>query len=93
VRYLAAEGAEPTEVLEGASMERLHSEGLDVALASLDERSQRIISSRWLAGENAKTLHDLAAELGVSAERVRQIETQAMKKMKTALLKYENGED
>ena len=63
-----------------------------MALASLDERSQRIISSRWLAGENAKTLHDLAAELGVSAERVRQIETQAMKKMKTALLKYEHGE-
>jgi RNA polymerase sigma-32 factor len=92
VRYLAAEGAEPTEVLEGANMERLHSEGLDLALASLDERSQRIISSRWLAGNNAKTLHDLAAELGVSAERVRQIETQAMKKMKTALLKYEHGE-
>lgn len=92
VRYLAAEGAEPTEVLEGANMERLHSEGLDLALASLDERSQRIISSRWLAGDNAKTLHDLAAELGVSAERVRQIETQAMKKMKTALLKYEQGE-
>ena len=92
VRYLAAEGAEPTEVLEGVNMERLHSEGLDLALASLDERSQRIISSRWLAGDNAKTLHDLAAELGVSAERVRQIETQAMKKMKTALLKYEQGE-
>lgn len=92
VRYLAAEGAEPTEVLEGVNMERLHSEGLDMALASLDERSQRIISSRWLAGDNAKTLHDLAAELGVSAERVRQIETQAMKKMKTALLKYELGE-
>ena len=73
VRYLAAEGAEPTEVLEGVNMERLHSEGLDLALASLDERS-------------------LAAELGVSAERVRQIETQAMKKMKTALLKYEQGE-
>ena len=92
VRYLAAEGAEPTEVLEGVNMERLHSEGLDLALASLDERSQRIISSRWLAGDNAKTLHDLAAELGVSSERVRQIETQAMKKMKTALLKYEQGE-
>ena len=80
------------ESSEGADMERLHTEGLELALTSLDERSQRIISSRWLAGENAKTLHDLAAELGVSAERIRQIETQAMKKMKTALLKYEHGE-
>ncbi|WP_413770628.1 sigma factor-like helix-turn-helix DNA-binding protein, partial [Vibrio vulnificus] len=70
----------------------LHSEGLHLALASLAERSQRIISSRWLAGDNAKTLPDLAAELGVSAERVRQIEPQAMKKMKTALLKSEQGE-
>ncbi|HEX4918334.1 MAG TPA: RNA polymerase sigma factor RpoH [Limnobacter sp.] len=92
VRYLAAEGAEPSEVLEAAGHERLHSEGLDQALATLDERSQRIIASRWLAGEQAKTLHDLAAELGVSAERVRQIEVQAMKKMRTALIKYEHGE-
>lgn len=91
VRYLAAEGADPTEVLEAANQERLHGEGLSLALASLDDRSQRIISSRWLAGENAKTLHDLAAELGVSAERIRQIEAQAMKKMRTALLNYENG--
>lgn len=89
VRYLAAEGAEPSEVLEAASHERLHAEGLQLALESLDERSQRVISSRWLAGDQAKTLHDLAAELGVSAERVRQIEVAAMKKMKTALLKYE----
>ncbi|MFN4327778.1 MAG: RNA polymerase sigma factor RpoH [Limnobacter sp.] len=91
VRYLAAEGAEPSEVLEAANSERLHAEGLQLALSSLDERSQRVISSRWLAGDNAKTLHDLAAELGVSAERVRQIEVAAMKKMKTALLKYEGA--
>ena len=91
-RFLAAEGAEPSEVLESENVERLHSEGLDLALQQLDERSKLIISSRWLAGENAKTLHDLAAELGVSAERIRQIETQAMKKMKIALLAYENGE-
>lgn len=88
VQYLAADGAEPTEVIEAQRSERLHGEGLELALATLDERSQRIISSRWLAGDNALTLHDLAAEYGVSAERIRQIETQAMKKMKTALLEY-----
>jgi len=89
VQYLAAEGAEPTEVIEAAHVERLHAEGLSEALATLDERSQRIIESRWLAGDKALTLHDLAAEYGVSAERIRQIETQALKKMKTALLKFE----
>jgi RNA polymerase sigma-32 factor len=92
VRYLVAEGAEPTEILEGEQVERLHTQGLEMALATLDERSQHIISSRWLAGENAKTLHDLATELGVSAERIRQIETQAMKKMKLSLQKFEQGE-
>lgn len=88
-QYLAAEGTEPTEIIEEARQERLHSEGLQLALATLDDRSQRIISSRWLAGDNALTLHDLAAEYGVSAERIRQIEAQAMKKMKTALLEYD----
>ncbi len=91
VRYLAAEGTEPSEIMESHADERLHTEGLELALSSLDERSQRIISTRWLAGENSKTLHDLAAELGVSAERVRQIEVQAMKKMRTALIKYEQS--
>lgn len=88
VNYLQAEGAEPTDIMEEAESERLHTEGLQTALATLDERSQRIISSRWLAGEKALTLHDLAAEYGVSAERIRQIEAQAMKKMKTALLEF-----
>lgn len=88
VNYLRAEGAEPTDIMEEAESERLHTEGLQTALATLDERSQRIISSRWLAGDKALTLHDLAAEYGVSAERIRQIEVQAMKKMKTALLEF-----
>lgn len=88
VNYLRAEGTEPTDIMEEAESERLHTEGLQSALASLDERSQRIISSRWLAGDSALTLHDLAAEYGVSAERIRQIEVQAMKKMKTALLEF-----
>ncbi|MDX1667983.1 MAG: RNA polymerase sigma factor RpoH [Limnobacter sp.] len=90
VNYLRAEGTEPTEILQEAESERLHSEGLQTALSCLDERSQRIISTRWLAGDKALTLHDLAAEYGVSAERIRQIEVQAMKKMKTALLEFSN---
>ena len=55
------------------------------ALASLDERSRRIISARWLAECDAKTLHELAGEFGVSAERIRQIEAKAMQKMKKEL--------
>jgi len=59
------------------------------ALAALDERSRRIVTERWLKvndnGTGGMTLHDLAAEYGVSAERIRQIEVAAMKKMKTAL--------
>ena len=91
LQYLAAEGAEPGEIIENENQARLHTEGLAQALATLDDRSQRIVASRWLsADESAKTLHDLAAEYGISAERVRQIETQAMKKMKMELLKYEN---
>ncbi|MDR0440453.1 MAG: RNA polymerase sigma factor RpoH, partial [Candidatus Accumulibacter sp.] len=58
---------------------------LQTALASLDERSRRIVEARWLSEEPA-TLHDLAGEFGVSAERIRQIEVKAMQKMKTHLL-------
>jgi RNA polymerase sigma-32 factor len=61
-------------------------------LASLDERSRRIVEERWLKvnddGSGGLTLHDLADEFGVSAERIRQIEVAAMKKMKAALLEY-----
>ncbi len=56
------------------------------ALASLDERSQDIVRRRWLNEDNKATLHELAAEYGVSAERIRQIENQAMKKLKLALV-------
>ena len=82
LKYLAADNAEPTDVLEARRIEHLHSHGLHHALEQLDERSRRVVSERWLAGDNSKTLHELAAELGVSAERVRQIEQQAMKKMR-----------
>ena len=64
---------------------RLRGEGLEQALASLDERSRRIIEARWLREKDTATLHDLADELGVSAERVRQIEAKALQKMRLAI--------
>jgi RNA polymerase sigma-32 factor len=64
----------------------LQTEGLSNALVSLDERSRRVLEARWLnEGENA-TLHDLAAEFNVSAERIRQIEQKAMQKIKAHML-------
>ena len=63
-------------------------EGLHEALATLDPRSRRIVEARWLHDGEAATLHELADEFGVSAERIRQIEVQAMKKMKQHLLQY-----
>ncbi|MCE2679256.1 MAG: RNA polymerase sigma factor RpoH [Burkholderiales bacterium] len=86
IHYLEAEKAEPTDILESRRMETLHSEGLANALNQLDERAKNIISARWLSGDEAKTLHELAAELGISAERVRQIEQQAMKKLRGFML-------
>jgi len=86
IHYLEAEKAEPTDILESRRMETLHSEGLTNALNQLDERAKNIISARWLSGDEAKTLHELAAELGISAERVRQIEQQAMKKLRGFML-------
>jgi RNA polymerase sigma-32 factor len=82
IAYLAAEDAEPAQVLEEEETSQLRSAGLARALESLDPRSRRIIEARWLAEKDAATLHDLAAELGVSAERVRQIEVKALAKMK-----------
>ena len=52
----------------------------------MDDRSRKIIEARWLADDGGRTLHDLAAEFGVSAERIRQIEAKALTKMKTALV-------
>ena len=60
--------------------------GSDKALASLDPRSRRIIEARWLREQDAATLHELADEFGVSAERIRQIEAQAMKKMRAQMV-------
>ena len=82
ISYLAADGAEPGRILEHEETERLRASGLARALESLDARSRRIIEARWLGEEESATLHQLAAEFGVSAERVRQIEAKALTKMK-----------
>ncbi len=88
IAYLAADvGAEPSVQLERKERDRLYDSGLREALASLDERSRTIVQRRWLVeeGEEAATLHELAAEYGVSAERIRQIEAKAMQKMRGVL--------
>jgi RNA polymerase sigma-32 factor len=84
IAYLEDSRSEPTRVLEARAVDHLHGEGLQLALASLDERSRRIVEARWLSDDSA-TLHDLADEFGVSAERIRQIETKAMQKMRSCL--------
>src|SRR5262245_2585506 len=85
IAYLAAEDAEPGHTLEEEETSRLRSAGLTLALESLDARSRRIVEARWLAEKDPATLHDLAGELGVSAERVRQIEVKALAKMKDVI--------
>ena len=91
ISYLKSEHGQPDQVLEGRERDRLQSDGIEAALASLDARSRRIIETRWLKDDmegGSLTLHDLANEFGVSAERIRQIEVSAMKKMKGALAAY-----
>ena len=86
IDYLADSRYEPTRVLENRAIARLQGEGLIEALATLDPRSRRIIETRWLHEEGeGSTLHDLAAEFNVSAERIRQIEVKALQKMRSAL--------
>ncbi len=86
ITYLAAEDAEPGVVIEQEQNARLRGEGLEKALGNLDARSRRIIEARWLAEKDPSTLHELADEFGVSAERIRQIESKAMEKMKGAMV-------
>ena len=83
ISYLADEHAGPLQLLEAKQKEQMLGEGLSAALASLDERSRRIIEARWLQEGEAATLHELAAEFSVSAERIRQIEQKAMQKMRS----------
>lgn len=90
IAYLSSEMNEPTKVLEAKQYDRLQSEGLESALGKLDPRSRRIVEARWLANDDGSgaTLHDLADEFGVSAERIRQIEAVALKKMKSSLASF-----
>ena len=85
IAYLTDSSEGPAETFERAQTQSLKSAGLGRALESLDERSRRIIKARWLADKEPLTLHELAAEFGVSAERIRQIEVKAMQKMKKQL--------
>ena len=90
IAYLSSENQEPTKVLEAEHLTRLQSDGLEQALGKLDLRSRRIVEARWLANDDGSgaTLHELASEFGVSAERIRQIEAVALKKMKSTLVAY-----
>ena len=92
ITYLSDHRDEPTAMLESRQRDVLASDGIAHALDGLDERSRRIVEQRWLQvnddGSGGMTLHELAAEYGVSAERIRQIEVAAMKKMKKALVAF-----
>jgi RNA polymerase sigma-32 factor len=85
IDYLADSRYEPTRMLENKAIARLQDEGLHEALQELDPRSRRIVEARWLHDGEAATLHELAAEFDVSAERIRQIEVKALQKMRGVL--------
>ena len=82
--FLEDKGTDPAQQLESADWQENSESQLHSALADLDERSRNILAQRWLAEEKS-TLHDLAAEYGVSAERIRQLEQHAMKKLRAAI--------
>ena len=92
ISYLTDASHEPVAMLEARQRDALATDGIAMALDSLDARSRRIVEERWLKvnddNSGGMTLHDLAAEYGVSAERIRQIEVAAMKKMKAALADF-----
>jgi RNA polymerase sigma-32 factor len=92
IAYLTDAAHEPTAMIEAQHRDMLASDGIAQALATLDDRSRHIVEERWLKvnddNSGGMTLHDLAAVYGVSAERIRQIEVAAMKKMKKALVEF-----
>ena len=88
IAYLQDERLEPLEAIQAKQAEFSETAGLSLALQSLDDRSRRVVESRWLQDEGGKTLHELADEFGVSAERIRQIEQKAMQKMKALMLAH-----
>ena len=85
IAYLPDPHAEPAEALEQAEAAHLHEEGLRQALTQLDTRSRDIVQRRWLVEGKSATLHELASEYGVSAERIRQIEARALQKMRGSM--------
>ena len=93
VHWLTADpDAEPSRILEAEESARLGSEGMRAALAALDPRSRRIVEARWLKESDPATLHELAAEFKVSAERIRQLEGKALEKMKKVMQSREPGQ-
>ena len=85
ISYLT-DGAEPSKILESEQISFLREKGLQQSLACPDDRSRHIIEARWLSEKDTATLHELADELGVSAERVRQIEVKALQKMRDVMV-------
>ncbi|MDD3266149.1 MAG: RNA polymerase sigma factor RpoH [Burkholderiales bacterium] len=91
INWLADEDHTPEMMIEKKATENIQTKGIEEALNELDDRSRRIIETRWLCdSEDQLTLHDLAAEFSISAERVRQVETKALQKMRGALEKFMN---
>ncbi|NQY26909.1 MAG: RNA polymerase sigma factor RpoH [Piscirickettsiaceae bacterium] len=87
VAYLTApENSDPSQELEKADFSNHQHQKLLEALATLDERSRDIVSQRWLNEDGKVTLHNLADQYQVSAERIRQIESNAMKKLKGVMI-------
>ncbi|NYT65386.1 RNA polymerase sigma factor RpoH [Alcaligenaceae bacterium] len=86
IAWLSDDGEQdPMRVLDRRATDVLHGSGLSNAIEDLDPRSRRIVQARWLQDDGGATLHELAAELGISAERVRQVEAAAFKKLRVAL--------
>ncbi|MCW5601997.1 RNA polymerase sigma factor RpoH [Nitrosomonas sp.] len=84
INYLT-DGVDPSQQLEDKQLSQLYHEKLEESLENLDSRSRHIIEARWLREKDTATLHELADELGVSAERVRQIEAKAIQKIRNAV--------
>jgi RNA polymerase sigma-32 factor len=85
IAYLTDADDEPSQILERAETAANRTAGLKGALQKLDPRSRRIIEARWLREDDPATLQDLADEYGVSAERIRQIESKALKSMRAEM--------
>jgi RNA polymerase sigma-32 factor len=85
ISYLTDTEDEPVQILEKEETARNRSTGLRSAMSKLDDRSRRIIEARWLKEEDPATLQELANEYGVSAERIRQIESKAIKTMRAQM--------